>query len=69
MTSSARTFRTLPLYLGLRYLRRRRAAWLALAAVTLTVAVPIAVMGVMQGWIDIMQRQLRADPESRHTPR
>ncbi len=47
-------------HLALRYLRTRRAAWLALAAVTLTVWVPIAVMGVMQGWLEVWQRQIRA---------
>ncbi len=47
-------------HVSLRYLRTRRAAWLALAAVTLSVAAPVAVMGVMQGWVDIMARQIRA---------
>jgi ABC-type lipoprotein release transport system permease subunit len=48
-------------HLGLRYLRTRRAAWLALAAITLTVAVPVLVLGVMQGFIDVTKRQVRAN--------
>ena len=48
-------------HLGLRYLKRRRTAWLALAAITLTVAVPVAVLGVMQGFIDITRLQVRAN--------
>lgn len=48
-------------HLGLRYLRRRRTAWLALAAITLTVAVPVVVLGVMQGFIDITRMQVRAN--------
>ncbi len=48
-------------HLGLRYLRRRRAAWLALAAITLTVAVPVVVVGVTQGFIDITRKQVRAN--------
>jgi ABC-type lipoprotein release transport system permease subunit len=48
-------------HLGLRYLRKRRAAWLALAAITLTVAVPVVVLGVMQGVLDVTRRQVRAN--------
>lgn len=48
-------------HLGLRYLRKRRAAWLALAAITLTVAVPVVVLGVMQGFVDVTRRQVRAN--------
>lgn len=48
-------------HLGCRYLRRRRAAWLALAAITLTVAVPVVVLGVMQGFVDTTRRQVRAN--------
>jgi ABC-type lipoprotein release transport system permease subunit len=48
-------------HLGLRYLRKRRAAWLALAAITLTVAVPVLVLGVMQGFVDVTRRQVRAN--------
>ena len=48
-------------HLGLRYLRTRRTAWLALAAITLTVAVPVVVLGVMQGFIDITRLQVRAN--------
>lgn len=47
-------------HLGLRWLRRRRAAWLALAAIALTVAVPIIVVDVMQGWLAVTARQARA---------
>jgi ABC-type lipoprotein release transport system permease subunit len=47
-------------HVGLRFLRTRRASWLALAAVTLTVAVPIVVLGVMQGFVDVTYRQVRA---------
>jgi ABC-type lipoprotein release transport system permease subunit len=47
-------------HLGLRYLRKRRAAWLAVVAVMLTVAAPVAVTGVTQGFIDLLQRQARA---------
>jgi lipoprotein-releasing system permease protein len=50
----------LALHLALRILRRRRTAWLALAAVTLTVTVPVLVMGVMQGWISVSTAQVRA---------
>ena len=47
-------------HLGLRYLRTRRAAWLAFGAIVLTVAVPITVMGVMQGFVEVMRKQVRA---------
>ena len=47
-------------YLGWRYLRKRRAAWLAFAAVLLSVAVPILVLGVMQGIVDATRTQVRA---------
>ncbi len=47
-------------HLGIRYLRTRRAAWLALAAITLTVAAPVTVIGVMQGFLDVLRRQARA---------
>lgn len=50
----------LSFYLGWRYLRKRRAAWLALAAVILSVAVPILVLGVMQGIVDATRTQVRA---------
>ena len=50
----------LALHLGMRWLKRRRASWLALAAITLTVAVPIIVVGVMQGWMEVTARQARA---------
>lgn len=59
-----RLFATMPpmlaVHLGLRYLRTRRAAWLAFGAIVLTVAVPIAVMGVMQGFVEVMRKQVRA---------
>ena len=48
-------------YLGWRYLRKRRTAWLAFAAITLTVAVPVAVVGVTQGFLDVTARQVRAN--------
>jgi ABC-type lipoprotein release transport system permease subunit len=48
-------------HLGCRYLRKRRAAWLALAAITLTVAVPVLVLGVMQGFVDVTRKQVRAN--------
>ncbi len=48
-------------YLGWRYLRKRRTAWLAWAAITLTVAVPVAVVGVTQGFLDVTARQVRAN--------
>jgi lipoprotein-releasing system permease protein len=51
----------LALHLGLRYLRTRRTAWLALAAIVLTVAVPVVVLGVMQGFIDVTRAQVRAN--------
>ncbi len=47
-------------HLGWRWLRTRRTAWLALAAITLTVAVPVLVLGVTQGWLDATTRQARA---------
>ncbi len=48
-------------HLGLRWLLRRRSAWLAAAAVVLTVTVSIAVMGVVQGFVEVMDRQVRAN--------
>ncbi len=48
-------------HLGVRYLQRRRTAWLALAAITLTVAVPVLVLGVTQGFLDVTRRQARAN--------
>lgn len=48
-------------HLGWRYLCRRRAAWLAFTAITLTVAVPVVVIGVMQGFLDVTTRQARAN--------
>lgn len=48
-------------HLGWRYLTRRRAAWLAFAAITLTVAVPILVLSVVQGFVDVTARQARAN--------
>ena len=48
-------------HLGMRYLRKRRTAWLALAAITLTVAVPVLVLGIMQGFVDITRKQVRAN--------
>lgn len=51
----------LAVHLGLRYLRTRRAAWLAFGAIVLTVAVTVAVMGVMQGFVEVMRKQVRAN--------
>ena len=48
-------------HLGWRYLRKRRAAWLAYFAITLTVAVPVVVIGVIQGFLDVTTRQARAN--------
>ncbi len=48
-------------HLGWRYLCKRRAAWLAFIAITLTVAVPVVVIGVMQGFLDVTTRQARAN--------
>lgn len=48
-------------HLGCRYLRRRRAAWLAMVAITLTVAIPVVVLGVMQGFVDVSKQQVRAN--------
>jgi ABC-type lipoprotein release transport system permease subunit len=47
-------------HLGMRYLRKRRASWLAVVAVMLTVAAPVAVTGVTQGFIDLLRKQARA---------
>src|SRR4051812_5940621 len=52
--------RMLVWHVGSRYLRKRRAAWLALAAITLTVAASVVVMGVSQGFVEVMARQVRA---------
>lgn|GEM_PF-2961950 len=51
----------LAVHLGSRWLLRRRSAWLATMAVILTVTVSIAVMGVMQGFVEVMDRQIRAN--------
>ena len=48
-------------HLGWRWLRRRRSAWLAVAAVTLTVAVPVLVLGVVNGFLDVTTKQVRAN--------
>jgi len=47
-------------HLAWRYLRRRRMAWLAIAAVTLTVMVSVLVVGVVQGWLEVTEAQVRA---------
>jgi len=47
-------------HLATRYLRTRRNAWLALAAVTLTVWLPIVALGVMHGFVEVTYRQVRA---------
>lgn len=51
----------LALHLGLRWLRRRRAAWLALAAIALTVAVPIVIVDLFQGWYRLVALNARAN--------
>lgn len=51
----------LSLHLALRWLVRRRAAWLAFGAVVTTVWISIAVMGVVQGFVEVMNRQIRAN--------
>ena len=48
-------------HIGLRYLRRLRTARLAMAAITLTVAAPVAVTGVTQGLADALKRQAQAN--------
>ncbi|MFM2089813.1 MAG: hypothetical protein RLZZ127_302 [Planctomycetota bacterium] len=48
-------------HLALRYLRKRRAAWLALAAITLTVGVSVMVVGVAQGGVELTRRQVRSN--------
>jgi len=47
-------------HLGLRWLRRRRSAWLALAAITLTVAVPVVIVDLVQGWYRLVAVNARA---------
>ena len=48
------------LFLTLRYLRQRRIAYFAVAAVTLCVAMLIIVMSVMGGWLELVRTQARA---------
>ena len=48
-------------HLAARYLRRRRSAWLALAAIASTVAVSVLVVGIAQGWLDQVERCFRAN--------
>ncbi len=47
-------------HLGIRWLKRRRAAWLALAAITLTVAVPVVIVDLVQGWYRLVAVNARA---------
>jgi ABC-type lipoprotein release transport system permease subunit len=47
-------------HLGIRWLRRRRAAWLALGAVALTVFVPVFFIDLMQGWYRLVAVNARA---------
>lgn len=47
-------------YLALRYLRRRRAAWLAVGTAAFSVLVPVVVMGVMQGWLEVSTINVKA---------
>ena len=47
------------LFLTLRYLRKRRIAYFAIAAVTLCVAMVLIVLSVMGGWLDMVKQQAR----------
>jgi len=47
------------LFLTLRYLRKRRIAYFAMAAVTLCVAMVLIVLSVMGGWLEMVKRQAR----------
>lgn len=47
------------LFLTLRYLRKRRIAFFAIAAVTLCVAMVLIVMSVMGGWLDQVKKRAR----------
>lgn len=47
------------LFLTLRYLRSRRIAYFAIAAVTLCVAMVLIVLSVMGGWLDQVQKRAR----------
>ncbi len=48
-------------HLALRYLRTRRAAWLALIAITFTVGLSILFVGLSQGWLEMVERNFRAN--------
>lgn len=45
-------------HLAWRYLRKRRIAWLALVTAMLSVAIPVMVIGVIQGFVDISEQQI-----------
>lgn len=47
------------LFLTLRYLRKRRIAYFAIAAVTLCVAMVLIVLSVMGGWLDMVKTHAR----------
>jgi lipoprotein-releasing system permease protein len=47
------------LFLTARYLRKRRIAYFAIAAVTLCVAMVLVVMSVMGGWLDLVMKHAR----------
>jgi lipoprotein-releasing system permease protein len=47
------------LFLTLRYLRKRRIAYFAIAAVMLCVAMVLIVLSVMGGWLEMVKRQAR----------
>lgn len=47
------------LFLTVRYLRKRRIAYFAIAAVTLCVAMVLIVMSIMGGWLDQMKKRAR----------
>lgn len=46
-------------HLAWRYIRRRRIAWLAFVTSMLSVAIPVVVMGVTQGFLDVSYAQLK----------
>src|SRR5215204_3487651 len=47
------------LLLILKYLRRRRIAWVSLAAVMLCTAMVLVVISVMGGWLDMFEAKAR----------
>ena len=49
---------SLALHLALRYIRKRRIAWLAVVTCILSVAIPVCVISVIQGFVDVGKKQL-----------